>query len=99
MGRSVSYPSAATVVTFKDNSGEQCSDCKGQGTIDCGQCEGTGSTDAMGEDEECPVCEGTGTIECEECNGTGTIDGAELNYLIDDFRDHLKTLFPSVVAA
>lgn len=30
--------------------------------IDCGQCEGTGTTDAMGEDEECPVCDGTGEL-------------------------------------
>jgi DnaJ-class molecular chaperone len=30
--------------------------------IDCGQCEGTGTTDAMGHDEECPVCDGSGKI-------------------------------------
>jgi hypothetical protein len=29
---------------------------------ECGQCEGTGTTDAMGEDEECPVCDGTGEL-------------------------------------
>lgn len=29
---------------------------------DCGQCEGTGTTDAMGYDEECPVCDGTGKL-------------------------------------
>lgn len=31
--------------------------------IDCGQCEGTGETDAMGHAEECPVCDGSGKIE------------------------------------
>jgi hypothetical protein len=34
--------------------------------IDCGQCEGTGTTDAMGYDEECPVCDGSGTIPNED---------------------------------
>lgn len=34
--------------------------------IDCGQCEGTGETDAMGEREQCPVCDGTGKIEEED---------------------------------
>lgn len=34
---------------------------------ECGQCEGTGTTDAMGYCEECPVC-----------NGTGMIDGGQL---------------------
>lgn len=29
---------------------------------DCGQCEGTGTTDAMGYSEECPVCDGSGRI-------------------------------------
>jgi hypothetical protein len=29
----------------------------------CGQCEGTGRTDAMGHDEECPVCDGSGRID------------------------------------
>lgn len=29
---------------------------------ECGQCEGTGRTDAMGHDEECPVCNGTGSL-------------------------------------
>ena len=28
----------------------------------CGQCEGTGTTDAMGYEEECPVCDGSGTL-------------------------------------
>jgi hypothetical protein len=30
--------------------------------VDCGQCEGTGTTDAMGHAEECPVCDGSGKI-------------------------------------
>jgi hypothetical protein len=33
--------------------------------MDCGQCEGTGTTDAMGYAEECPVCDGTGRIPVE----------------------------------
>lgn len=31
-----------------------------QAEQECGQCEGTGTTDAMGYEEECPVCDGTG---------------------------------------
>jgi hypothetical protein len=97
MGRSVSYPSYATVVTFADNSGESCTDCEGQGTVECGQCEGSGETDAMGETEECPVCDGSGTIMCEDCDGAGWIEPqADSDDLIDAFRQHLKTLFPSV---
>lgn len=83
MGRSVSYPSDATVVTFKHfDIG---------GTDECGQCEGTGTTDAMGEEEECPVCDGTGQEERD----------ADFDWecIVDDFRDHLKTLFPSVSPA
>lgn len=30
---------------------------------ECGQCEGTGTTDAMGHSEECPVCDGSGQID------------------------------------
>lgn len=30
------------------------------GPRSCGQCEGTGTTDAMGYEEECPVCDGRG---------------------------------------
>jgi hypothetical protein len=29
---------------------------------ECGQCEGTGTTDAMGYPEECPVCDGSGQL-------------------------------------
>lgn len=32
---------------------------------ECGQCEGTGRTDAMGHDEECPVCDGTGQLRSD----------------------------------
>jgi rubrerythrin len=28
----------------------------------CGQCEGTGTTAAMGREEECPVCDGVGVL-------------------------------------
>lgn len=98
MGRSVSYPSDATVVTFADNSGDSCDYCN-EGRTDCGQCEGTGETDAVGYNEECPVCDGTGVIDCEECAGTGWTEGNDFDLLTDNFRDHLKYLFPSVVSA
>jgi len=32
------------------------------GNQECGQCEGTGTTDAMGYEEQCPVCDGQGYI-------------------------------------
>lgn len=79
MGRSVSYASGAQVVTFRSFSFES----------QCGQCEGTGTTDAMGEEEECPVCDGTGYIESDD----------DFDMLIDDFRDTLRSMFPSVVEA
>lgn len=37
-------------------------DASGVAMPECGQCEGTGTTDAMGKPEECPVCDGTGRL-------------------------------------
>lgn len=34
--------------------------------IVCGQCEGTGTTDAMDYSEQCPVCDGSGQIKGED---------------------------------
>lgn len=102
MGRSVSYPSAAQVVTFKSvDFTEPCDECDGTGEIACGQCEGSGTTQSAssGEDEECPVCDGEGAHDCAACNGAGEVDCDDFDMLIDDFRDHLRYLFPSVVSA
>jgi hypothetical protein len=81
MGRSVSYPSEALVVTF--NTLEQ---------VDCGRCDGTGRDleTVTGENKECPVCEGSGKVEQ---------DADDFDELIEDFRQHLKHLFPSVEEA
>jgi hypothetical protein len=72
MGRSVSYPSEATVVTFSNPE------------YDCEACEG---------DEPMP--------DCAACHGYGTrsMDSDDFDMLIDDFRDHLRFLFPSVQSA
>ena len=78
MGRSVSYATGAQVVTFRSMSADD---------NECGQCEGTGTTDATGEDEECPVCDGDGTVDP---------DSDDYAMDIEDFQTHLKSLFPSV---
>lgn len=84
MGRSVSYPSDATVITFSymEQVESTCPTCYGEGSID--------------EDEE-------GTQPCSECDGSGEVlrdpDGDDFDNLIEDFRSHLKHLFPSVVDA
>jgi hypothetical protein len=82
MGRSVSYPSAAQVVTF--NTLEP---------VDCPVCDGTGNNGCSGEEGE--------DTSCDRCQGSGKVepDCDDFDCLIDDFRDHLRTLFPSVVSA
>jgi hypothetical protein len=75
MGRSVSYPSAAQVVTF-NHIDYSCDEC-GSGT----------NTDI----EDCEYCHGLGYDEDPE--------GWRFEQLIEDFRSHLKELFPSVEQA
>lgn len=77
MGRSVSYPSNAQVITFKSFHGAPC---------DCSD-----ATSALSEED---------VAECEDCGGSGWIDGfSDFDDLIEDFREYLKTLFPSVEQA
>jgi hypothetical protein len=39
--------------------------------------------------------------DCTICNGSGVLDwdGTDFDMLIEDFRDHLRHMFPSVVSA
>ncbi len=50
-----------------------CNACNGDGEVDCGKCQGTGSVPV-----KCDECKGTGkvdAIDCDLCNGTGKVDG------------------------
>lgn len=82
MGRSVSYPSAASVVAFKsfDFEGEE-SNCK--------RCNALVNWHDEGRCREC----GRFVKECDPP------EYYDFNELIEDFRQHLKTLFPSVEEA
>jgi hypothetical protein len=101
MGRSVSYPSDALVVTF--NSPEyDCATCEdyrhlGKGRVPCDCSDDTSSLSAE-DREDCGDCDGLGHVKCQDCGGYGqrSMNGDDFDQLIDDFRSHLKTLFPSV---
>jgi hypothetical protein len=88
MGRSVSYPSAAQVVTFNTLEPVECPTCEGAGKIKSPPPEGETDIDFQ-------------ISRCDDCGGAGVVEPDEFDFdcLIDDFRDHLRTLFPSVVSA
>tara|TARA_Y100000389_G_C17457772_1_gene519366 strand:- start:1655 stop:1996 length:342 start_codon:yes stop_codon:yes gene_type:complete len=54
-----------------------CSSCKGEKTILCECCHGTGflmiGSEMIGTGNNCTYCSGKGEIECDECKGTGYI--------------------------
>lgn len=86
MGRSVSYPGAAQVVTFATL--EQIE------TL-CPECDGTGNNGLSGEEGEdtsCEECHGSGEVTHEP-------DELDWEQQIEDFQSHLKSLFPSVEPA
>jgi hypothetical protein len=102
MGRSVSYPSEALVVTFA-NPEYDCATCEehgGKGKVPC-DCSDPTSALSAEERAECEDCAGTGVVDCPaDCyNGKRSMDGDDFDDLIEDFRQHLKTLFPSVEEA
>jgi hypothetical protein len=51
--------------------------------------------------EECERCEGSGKRNCKTCDGYKTVPLDEFDWdeELDDFRSHLKELFPSVEPA
>lgn len=63
MGRSVSYPSEALVVTFAEMEDPECS-----------RCEGTGRYIDDHVDEECDTCEGRGKVPFDSDNFDDLID-------------------------
>lgn len=102
MGRSVSYPSDATVVTFSSPEYE-CSMCEeygGKGKVPCDCSDDTSALSAE-DREDCSDCGGTGKVDCPAAcyNGQRSMDGDDFDELVDDFRLHLKHLFPSVEPA
>jgi hypothetical protein len=56
-------------------------------SLPCDECNGTGNFDNEGEIEECDMC-----------NGRGYFD-EDFDQIVEDFRQHLKHLFPSVESA
>ena len=46
----------------------ECSNCDGNGTVDCGDCGGAG-------EETCYNCDGNEEVHCETCEGSGTVYG------------------------
>lgn len=55
-----------------------CEDCSGEGSRECGCCEGSGYVTTYDRNDneyenECRECEGSGNAECDECNGDGYI--------------------------
>lgn len=75
MGRSVSYPSAAQVVTFNTLENPECYACDGTGK------------DESEADGKCMVCVGEGKLNATD---------VDFDEPIEDFRQHLAYLFPSV---
>lgn len=61
---------------------EECPECEGAGTVECGQCSGNGQNylecDLGHEHEEdCEACDGSGEEDCDFCRGTGELKKAE----------------------
>lgn len=65
-----------------------CSRCRGEGTVDCHNCKGTGKSltlsllntlvteGSSSEMVDCAFCSGTGKEECGSCGGTGKVSGS-----------------------
>jgi hypothetical protein len=85
MGRSVSYPSEAIVVTFMhiEPVEEACPNCDGSGSLGFSE---------EGDDEACEDCHGSGEVAL-------ALDREDFDQTVEDFRQHLKHLFPSVESA
>jgi len=64
-----------------------CTICKGERTLECIRCIGTGRIPSVvpikrvqGLEDECPLCGGTGRILCATCEGTGYITYIRTRY-------------------
>ena len=67
--------------TGKDDRGEECGECDGDGEIECSYCFGEGEITESCEYcesgcilESCEYCDGSGEIECSNCDGSGEVD-------------------------
>ena len=71
----------------KEYKDEECSECDGDGTVECYNCNdgneecyncaGTGEVDYRdyeGQDNECEDCNGTGEVSCSACDGEGNLE-------------------------
>lgn len=53
--------------TGKDEDGEDCVYCEGEGSYSCDNCSGDGKVD-------CDYCDGDGRVNCDGCDSSGTIE-------------------------
>jgi hypothetical protein len=81
-----SWASDMEGISFPEPPDGQCQDCGGEGTVDCGECEGA--------EEECDNCE-EGSIDCETCAGEGSVDVQEDE--MDSWRDECEQEIASVL--
>lgn len=51
--------------------GLPCNTCRGEQTIDCPRCLGTGAKKQLGYKVRCSKCRGLKVVECMSCGGTG----------------------------
>lgn len=63
-----------TIVSFGDDPSEgSCSNCGGNETITCDDCDGNGYLiDDEDNEDECDTCHGGGYLLCDDCDGNGT---------------------------
>jgi hypothetical protein len=59
--------------TYTEDLMADCAVCKGEGTVKCPNCKGTGNDPSYwtSTHADCPKCSGTGRKTCNECKGTG----------------------------
>jgi len=53
----------------------ECPDCSGNGTLICGQCNGSG--EGMHDGSKCWRCKSRGWLDCPRCEGTGAVDAED----------------------
>lgn len=53
-----------------ESADEYCSECGGDGKLDCFECDGNGYIEEYeNEYGDCSYCDGSGRLKCDECDG------------------------------